>query len=309
MKLHQLRALVAVADHGSINGAAKVLFVSQPAITKAIRELEADIGVELLGRTNNGVTLTASGRSLLGRARLIVSELARAEEQMAQDRGAQEGRIAVGLMPLAALTVLPPAYAQFRLEAPKVQVEFLEHPTARLLDNLRKGTLDFALASPSEPFLDASIRCVDLLSFPAAFAVRRDGELAKATRIVDLADAEWLHVDTTEIYPAYIADLFRQHGLPPPRMTRCTSQALLYNLAVTFDAVVSAWSAHALGAINIAGQFVTLDFVRSHPPLKLQLLQREGAILTRASEQFIRCIMEVVQRAQSSPNMLRGSPR
>ncbi|MCC8403305.1 LysR family transcriptional regulator [Paraburkholderia sp. MMS20-SJTN17] len=292
MKLHQLRALVAVADQGSIIGASRLLFVSQPAITKAIRELESDIGITLLARNASGVTLTPTGASLLRRARLIVGELARAQEEMAWERGALEGTVTVGVTPVSALTLLPGAYRRFRQDMPHVTVRFLEQPPSTLLDSLRQGTLDFALATSSEVVSGSAIQYVDIATFPTAFAVRQNGLLAKATSLEDLCDAEWLFSDTTSMYPAYLAELFEQHGLPAPhRMTLCTSQALLYSLATTIDAVV-AWSAHALESVNLREQFRTLDFIQASRNLKLRLIQRESAILTRPSEYFIRCIMD-----------------
>ncbi|MDH6152020.1 MULTISPECIES: LysR substrate-binding domain-containing protein [Paraburkholderia] len=292
MKLHQLRALVAVADQGSIAGAARSLFVSQPAVTKAIRELESDIGITLLGRSVTGVTLTSTGESLVRRARLIVGELERAEEQMAIEKGALEGKITVGVTPITALTLLPGAYERFRRDMPQIRVTFLEQTTTRLLDNLRQGTLDFALGTSAEVLSDSAMQVTDLAVYPLAFAVRQNGLLAQATSLADLCDAEWLHSDTTGAYPIYVAELFRRHGLPPPqRMTLCTSQALLYSLAITFDAVI-AWSLHAIGAVNVRGQFRRLDFVETTRDLKLQLMQRAGAIQTRPSEYFMRCIVD-----------------
>ncbi|MFM0401696.1 LysR substrate-binding domain-containing protein [Paraburkholderia aspalathi] len=292
MKLHQLRALVAVADQGSIIGASRALFVSQPAITKAIRELESDIGITLLARSVSGVTLTSTGASLLRRARLIVGEFARAEEQMATERGALEGTVTVGVTPISALTLLPGAYERFRQDMPHIRVRFLEQPPSTLLDSLRQGTLDFALATSSEVVSDPSIQCVEIATFPMAFAVRQNGLLADATSLKDLCDAEWLYSDTTSAYPAYLAQLFGQHGLPAPRrMTLCTSQALLYSLAATVDAVV-AWSSHALGSVNVRGQFRKLEFIQTSRDSKLRLMQRESAILTRPSEYFIRCITD-----------------
>lgn len=296
LKLHQLRALVAIADLGSINSAAKFLCLSQPAITQAIRDLEAGVGVTLLARTNSGVTVTQRGKSLLRHARLIVSELERAEEHMLQESGSLEGKIVVGLMPLAAVTILPKAYARFRKEMPRIRVEFIELPVAGLLNGLRSGTLDIAIASPVASFLDASISHIDLTSIPATLAVRRGSPLAKAKTLAELADAEWLYSDTTDSYAKHIVALFQDHGLEPPRrMTRCTSQALLYNLVLEMDAVITAWALRTTGALNIADKLITLDFVPARPPMALKLLQSQGAIQTPASEHFMRCIFEVVR--------------
>ncbi|MFM0715428.1 LysR substrate-binding domain-containing protein [Paraburkholderia strydomiana] len=291
IKLHQLRALVAVADHGSVIGASRALFVSQPAVTKAIRELESDLGITLLGRTVSGVVLTPSGESLLQRARLIVCELERAEQQMATERGALEGKVTVGVSPLAALTLLPDAYARFRQDMPHVNVEFLEQTATRLLDGLRQGSLDFALAASYEGVSDASIECTEVLTVPLAFAVRKSGKLANATSLEDLREAEWIHSDTSNAYPQFIATLFDQHGLPPPRrITRCTSQSLLYSLAISLDTVM-AWASHTLELANANGQFRKLDFIETSHHARLQLMRREGAILTRPAEYFIRCIV------------------
>jgi len=82
IKQYQLRALVAIADCGSIRSAAESLHLTQPAITKAIRDLEAELGLMLLVRGARGVTLTAEGRVLLARARMIGRELERAEEEL-----------------------------------------------------------------------------------------------------------------------------------------------------------------------------------------------------------------------------------
>jgi len=296
IKLHQLRALVAVADQGSVVGAARTLFISQPAVTKAIRELESDVGMTLLGRSVNGVTLTPTGESLLQHARLIVGELGRAEQQMAMERGELEGRVTVGLTPLAALTLLPDAYARFRKDRPQVTVEFLEQPAAKLLDSLRQGSLDFALAASYEAVTDFSIECSEVLTSPMVFAVRKSGPLAKAASLGDLCDAEWIHGDTTDTFPQYIAGLFNQRGLPAPRrITRCTSQSLLYSLAVNLDTVM-AWASHTLEFVDVNAQFHKLDFIETAREVKLQLLQRESAILTRPAEYFIRCIRDAAVR-------------
>lgn len=301
MKLHQLRALVAVADQGSIVGASRILFVSQPAITKAIRELESDLGITLLERSVSGVTLTTVGEALLQRARLIVSELERAEEQMAREKGALEGRITVGVTPLAGLSVLPEAYAHFRQKLPEVRVDFLEQTSTKLIEGLRSGALDFALAASPEASQDPVVRCAELLSFPTEFAVRKGGVLARAKSLEDLIDAEWLHTDTTNVYPNYVASLFNDHKLSPPqRITRCTSQALLYNFSLAFDSVIW-WSLHSLNSSHVGGQYCKLDFIKSHRQLKLFLMRREGVILTQPSDYLIRCIFEVAGERKPAP--------
>ena len=78
MKLHQLRALAAVSETGSMQEASRLLHVTQPALSKAIKELEASVGAALFVRTNKGVQLTPYGQRLVGHARLISENVRRA---------------------------------------------------------------------------------------------------------------------------------------------------------------------------------------------------------------------------------------
>jgi len=295
MKLHQLRAFVAVAEQGTIHGAARALFLSQPAVTKAIRELESDVGVTLLARNTRGIVVTKLGLSLLERARLIVNELERAETQMAYLRDGQEGKVAVGVTPLAGMTLLPTAYAVFRDEHPEVNVTFYEHPSAQLVETLRSGELDFAVAAVMDEPEPALIRSLVLAEFPAVFAVRKGGKLATAKKLSDLREAEWMHFDTTLQQAEFIRNLFIKQDLDPPkRITLCTSQSLFYGIASTVDVVVS-WSIHAL-LTGLSQQFTALNFIEAPQSLRLHLMQREDGILTRPAE---RLAQEIIQSARS----------
>ncbi len=81
MTLQQLRYMVAIAEHGSMNVAAKELFISQPSLSAAIRELEEEIGLEIFKRTNKGVLLTPQGEEFLGYGRQLIDQY-----QLIQDR-------------------------------------------------------------------------------------------------------------------------------------------------------------------------------------------------------------------------------
>ncbi len=76
MTLAQLRYIITVADTGSMNEAAKALFISQPSLSQAVRELESEIGVELFKRSNRGAAVTLAGQEFLGYARQVVEQYA-----------------------------------------------------------------------------------------------------------------------------------------------------------------------------------------------------------------------------------------
>src|SRR5436305_12595981 len=99
MRLSHVRDFLAVVDAGSIRAGARNLGVAQPTITKSIRSLEAELQAQLLQRTVQGVVLTAAGRALLARARVVQTELRKAREDVAQIAGTGDGSIAVGVGP------------------------------------------------------------------------------------------------------------------------------------------------------------------------------------------------------------------
>lgn len=295
MKLNQLRALLAVAQAGSIHEAARTLHLTQPAVTRALRDLEDELGLTLLVRSSTGVTLTAPGQTLLQRAELVVNEMARTAEEMARLRDNRQGRVAIGMTPLAGITVLPRAYNHFRRVMPDVQLEFAEFSPSQLVEQLKNGALDFALGAAADARDFASVRCVHLATYPMWFAVSRHGDLAGATRLADLQDAEWLHTGPSTEFRAFLDDLFGRAGLPVPRrVTRCASQTLFYSLAVNSN-VVTSWTHLALRSEGPSTELKTLDLLEQPPARKLYLLHREGAVLTASAEHFVQCIETVVR--------------
>lgn len=295
MKHHQLVALVAVADRGGFHAAAQALSLTQPAVTRAIKDLEAELGVQLLTRQARGVQLTAEGETLLVRARLIVAEVRRALDDAAQLRGQRNGRLVIGVTPLAGLTILPHAFARFRQCWPEIKLDFIEFTSEQLYAQLRSGNLDFAVGALTGHPGDTPVRREELLSLPTSLAVHRDSPLAACRALVQLRDAEWIHTDLTERFPGFLAELFARQGLePPPRVTRCTSQALFHSLAMSND-VVFFWSLFAIGMPELRQRFVALPLATELPRLSIGLLVREDSLLTRPADCFVRCIREVVR--------------
>jgi len=296
MKHYQLRALVAVADQGSIRGASRALFLSQPAVTKAIRELENELGILLLERQSNGAVLTAEGKILLERAKMIVREFERAEHEMNMLKGRNDGKIVVGVTPLAGLTIMPHAFVAFREAWPEVELSFQEYTAGQIYNDLKNGTLDFAVGTLPHGGTEYPGRHTELISLPTSFAVRKSSPLAGCTRLIELQEAEWLHTDTSGQFVRFLTNLFAQRGLERPRrITRCASQSLFYSLSLHADVVIF-WSQHSLGFPVLNEQFQSLQLNEILPELKLSLMLREESLLTRSAEYFIRCVREVAAR-------------
>ena len=156
----QLRYLVAIADAGSFGAAADEEFVSQPALSAQIKELERKLGVTLFERSVRGAMLTAHGTEVVERARILLREMNDLVETTKHDGNQLRGRIGLGVIPTLAPYVLPNVVRAFTNEHADAELHIRELQTGQLLESLRYGEIDFgllALPIGSDEFATASI--------------------------------------------------------------------------------------------------------------------------------------------------------
>jgi LysR family transcriptional regulator of abg operon len=151
IKFHQIRAFVEVARQGSIRGASRTLALSQPALTKAIKELEEGLSAQLFVRRSQGVSLTENGESFYQHASLILEELRAAQEDLLQRQGALTGQINIGLGASVARSLMPSVICRFHQQHPLVKVRIMEGQLLSMINELRQGSS----TSPSIPIIPA----------------------------------------------------------------------------------------------------------------------------------------------------------
>src|SRR5260370_428513 len=139
MKLHQLAALVTASESGSLRQAAEKMRLSQPALSRSIRELELETGVKLLERTALGVKATIYGEALLLRSKLVEAALRQARDDIAPLRAATHGDLRIGATPVGAFSLLHVVLARFKKSRPHLPVTVSDGMGERLLRGLRHG--------------------------------------------------------------------------------------------------------------------------------------------------------------------------
>jgi LysR family hca operon transcriptional activator len=160
MELRHLRYFVAVVEEGSLTVAAeRRLHTSQPSLSRQIRDLESEVGAELLTRSARGVELTAAGRAFLDHARLALAQVDAAGE--AARRAAQPAKktFAIGFLTGHEMTWLPQAMHILRDELHQIEVTIFSNYSPDLADALVRGRLDLAFLRV-EPRLDLDYRVV-----------------------------------------------------------------------------------------------------------------------------------------------------
>jgi len=145
LNLHHLRIFARVAQEGGFTRAAKSLRLSQPAVSKAVRELERQTGVPLLERAGRATRLTAAGEALYARARELFAVERSAEEELGALRGLSGGVLRVGASTTVATYLLFPYLARFRQANPRVELRVSSANTRAIARALLERRLDLAL--------------------------------------------------------------------------------------------------------------------------------------------------------------------
>jgi LysR family transcriptional regulator of abg operon len=216
MKLTGLRALTAAVEEGSLRSAARRLGVSQPALTKMIRELERELATKLLLRSTTGVLATAQGSVLYNRTAAAERELAQAVEQIRQLGGEMTGSLTVGAVPLAVMLLIPESVRTFGLEFPSIQLRIFEELYIEQLTRLRRGEVDIALGPLPGHLPPGEFAVEILMPISMVIVVRKSNPLRRARRLADLAEARWVYTGATTPESGYARTLYELHGLKPP---------------------------------------------------------------------------------------------
>src|SRR5688572_21055823 len=147
LDVHSVRIVRAIAEHGTISGAARALGYSQPAISQHLRRAEARLGVPLLVRAGRGVRLTEPGQVLARHAIAISSALDAASGELADLVGLRTGTVRIAAFPSASSTLVPRLLRRMRDTQPGITMTYLESEEPEALRLLREGLVDLAITT------------------------------------------------------------------------------------------------------------------------------------------------------------------
>jgi DNA-binding transcriptional LysR family regulator len=215
--LRRLRSLCAIADHGSLTGAAAALDFTQPAVSQHLAALEAEVGAPLVTRSRGGAELTPVGELLVEHARAALDRLALAELQVGDLVEHEQKRVRLAANSSALTRLVPSAVADLRRRVPDAEVTVMECGPPKALAKLRRGEIDLAVVFRrigAEPPPDVDERT--LLEEPMYALVPRTHPHAKddAVGLADLRDDPWVQ-GPSATSPGLIRELCREAGFEP----------------------------------------------------------------------------------------------
>jgi LysR family transcriptional regulator, benzoate and cis,cis-muconate-responsive activator of ben and cat genes len=237
MELRHLRYFQAVAREEHFGRAAQTIRVAQPALTRQVRDLEEELGVQLFERLPRGVRLSPAGRAFLEDTNAILEKLQRSVARAKSYATGHVGSVQLGFSELASRhPEIPAKLLQFRLDEPKVELNLLPMSSLSQIDGLRNGTVDVAIVYDihiAEEYLGVLDHC-DLGTSDMVLAIQENHPLAQrpAIRMSDLAEERFLF-PARKPQPRYFDRLMQAclaHGFSPNIVQETATDSILLSL-------------------------------------------------------------------------------
>src|SRR5712691_10541844 len=297
MELRHLRYFVAIAEEGSLTVAAeRRLHTTQPSLSRQLRDLEYEVGAQLMTRSAHGIELTAAGRVFLDHARLALAQVDAAGEAARRAARPAKPSFALGFLTGHEIDWLPEVLRLLRDELPNIEITVSSQYSPDLADALVRGKLDVAFLRPETPAADLMFKLVT--TEPLVVVLPRDHRLAshEAINPQDIVGETFIGVsNTAPVVLRVIDDYLRRSGIDitPDHEADHLAMAMSLVASTRGVALLPAYARNLLPSSLISrplqGDVPTIDLVvgyskmNTSPILKL-FLSRIDDLIARVSK-------------------------
>jgi DNA-binding transcriptional LysR family regulator len=307
LKLRDLHILLVVALRGSMAKAAAELAISQPAVSRAIAEMEHELGLRLLDRGRNGIEPTAYGRALIKRGVTIFDELTQGLQELEFLADPTIGQLRIGSSESVAAGLLPAVIDRFSRQHPGIRLNVSQTVLSTThYRELRERNIDLLLGWIPTPFAEEDLVAERVLKDPSGVVVGRQSKWVRFSRLslADLADETWILPPPDTFPGSATANLFRESGLNMPRTPLTTlSIHLCCRLAATGRFVTLLPSS----IVRFSGRDLSLKMLPvklpRRPPVQVAIVTLKNRTLSPAAETFIECVREVSKSMVDKPRV------
>ena len=289
MDFRTLRAFVEVVRQGGFSQAAKTVFATQSTVSKAVKQLEDEIGVPLLDRIGHRTRLTDAGEVVYPRAVRLLADRDDLVAELDELRGLKRGMLRLGLPPVGSSTLFAPLFAVYRNRYPGVDIRLVEHGAERLEELLVLGEIE--LAASLLPASDA-IQWQEIRREPLVALLPADHELSGSSslELAALRSSPFILFEAGFALNRIILEACRRHGFDPTVVARSSQ----------IDFMVELVAAH-LGIAFIPRMIAEQ---RQHPSVRfvplaepgtdwhLGMVWRRGSYLSHAARAWLALMRE-----------------
>lgn len=259
LSTRELRMFLAVARSGSMAKAAKTLATSQPAISKAIADMEHNLGVRLLDRSPQGVEPTQYGRALIKCGNAVFDELRQGIKEIEFLADPTVGELRIGCSEAFAAGPLVPIIDRLSRRHPRTAFHVETADAGTLCRELSRRNVELVIARIFGPFAQENMTAEILYDDPLVVVASKANAWTRRNKIElsDLANERWTTLPQDSLSWSLVVDAFRASGLEPPRARVMTRSLHLRNRLLATGRFLAVLSQSAL------------RFAGKHPPLKV----------------------------------------
>jgi DNA-binding transcriptional LysR family regulator len=292
LKTRQLLLLIALDDYRNIHRAAEELHMTQPAASKQIKDLEEMLDVKLFERLPRGMEPTIYGETMIRHARMALTSLALAHDDIVTLKSGLTGQVEVGVIMTPAMALLPRAIARVKEEAPKLRIGVQLETSNVLFDKLQHGTLDFMIGRIFDTSDSSGLIYEELTEEPACAVVRPGHPLLdkRQLELNDLAPLPWILPPHGSILRYRFDMMFRRAGLEPPSNVVDTTALLI------ITALLQQTDSLHVMPLEVAQYYASLNVMRILPielPCKMDafgIIRQQDHLLSPGADMLLRAV-------------------
>jgi LysR family transcriptional regulator, regulator of abg operon len=287
MKLSHVRDILAVAETGSLRSAARKLGMTQPTMTRSLRDIEHEFGVALFTRHANGVMPTAMGQLFIRRATAIQSEVRRIREDLDQTKGNFTGQVSIATIFSTGLALLPTVLPSFQKRYPHGRLRITESLYRPIEADIISGQIDFFVGPLYEKPGNSLLAVEKLFDNRRVIVARKGHPLLSATSLADLQQAQWIRGSLSERPDESDLEMqFARAGLPAPEIVVQTQSATMALLTVINSNLLTIMPIQNLDFAATADWINTVKLEKPLPGAPICIVRRADLPLTPLAEKF-----------------------
>ena len=288
VNLNLYRIFYEVAKYHSISDAAKNMYLSQPAISKAIKNLEKELDVLLFYRTLNGIVLTDKGKELFKLVEDGLGTFRLAEKKMIENKNLEKGSLSIGVRSNIASFYLMDKITEFHKKYNKIDIVIIDRPSKELLGMLSNNELDFVLDSVSmkDELDDFDIQQLD--NFSHVFVALSESKILPKQKEYSLRELKSMPLILPVSHSShrqYLNNLAEENNVVFDNVISIETSELIYNMVKKGIGIGYILKDMVKGDVN-SGNLEIIKIKEKLPEIKLNLICKEKN-LTEASRRFI----------------------
>lgn len=307
-QVRRLQVFVKLCETHHMQTVASLFGLSQPAVSSTLKVLESGCGRPLFERTPRGLQPTRASHEILFPIRRALNELRHIETDITALRGALQGVVHVGALPLGRTRILPEAIVRMMAEHPAIQVITNESPFDLLATELRAGDVDFIFGALRSEAYASDLAGEALLKENMVVLARRDHPLYSKIALHDeLSTAQWVLPRAGSPARQMLDECFARFGIAPPRpVVESADMAIIRGLLLRSD-MLAAVSAHQLEQEIASGELCILPLELKQTTRAIGLTYRNGCLHSPVAQALMDMIRRVIRGQEADSSISRTS--